>query len=323
MIARATANGDAPNPEALLSRARLIEETWPEGTPPMSLRAELQVLDSNRHLDQGQYTFDWVSTSRWKEVIHIGPYERLRIGDAQGYWQESKPSYQPELIFLFDKLLRLKEALKLLPKETLTKVKTHEKAGVRQDCTEVKWQPGTDRILCFDTANGTLLSIDYPENDNILPHEISRTEYSAFTPVAGRLVPYEIRAMQGRKVILSVKILEISKILHENPALFKVPPDAEFWASCNDLHEAELVNRVQPKYPKIARRNDEQGRVIFYAVIEADGSLSHLTLIHRATPDLEAASLQAIRQWHYKPATCGQTPIRVETSLPVEFAIHY
>ncbi len=278
-------------------------------------------MDSKGDLVQGQYTFDWVSASQWKEVIQIGSYERLRIGGAMGYWQKSTLSYQPELIFLFDKLLHLKDALKLAPKETLTKVKRREKAGVRQDCTEVKWQPRNARILCFDAANGALLSTDYPENENMLPPEISRIEYSALTPVAGRLIPYETQAMRGRKIILSVKVLDISKIVMENPERFKIQPGTEFWAACYGGHEAELANRIQPPYPLSARSSGEQGRVIFYAVIEADGSLSHLTLIHRAPPDLEAASLQAIRQWRYKPATCGQTPIRVETSIPVEFAL--
>jgi outer membrane biosynthesis protein TonB len=58
-------------------------------------------------------------------------------------------------------------------------------------------------------------------------------------------------------------------------------------------------------------------------VIEADGTLSHLTLIQRATPALESAAAEAIRQWHYKPAVCGLTAIRMETSIPVDFWLQY
>jgi TonB family protein len=89
------------------------------------------------------------------------------------------------------------------------------------------------------------------------------------------------------------------------------------------MQEAELLDRVQPRYPTSARTNHEQGRVIFYAVVEADGSLSHMTIIHHATPDLEAAAAQAIRHWHYKPAACGQTPIRMETSIATDFWLQY
>jgi outer membrane biosynthesis protein TonB len=60
---------------------------------------------------------------------------------------------------------------------------------------------------------------------------------------------------------------------------------------------------------------------MFYAVIEPDGSVSHLVLIHKATPTLEAAAAaaEAIRQWRFEPAVCGATPVRVETSIGVNF----
>jgi TonB family protein len=314
-----TAKEETPSPEALISRARLQQEIWTEGTPPMSMQAELQLSDAKGALVHGDYTFDWVSTSQWKEVIRIGDYERVRVRDVKGYWQKSALSYQPEIIFQLDTLLHLKEALKLGPKETLAKVKKREKNGVRQECTEVKWQPGTDRVLCFDEANGALASIEYPTGANQRPREISRIEYSAFNPVAEKLVPNEIRALRDRKVIAFVKILEISQITEENPSRFNIPTNAEFWAYCDDMREAELVDRVHPRYPASARMNHEQGRVILYAVIEADGSPSHMALIQRATPGLEAATVEAVRHWHYKPAACGQTPIRVETSIYADF----
>jgi TonB family protein len=85
------------------------------------------------------------------------------------------------------------------------------------------------------------------------------------------------------------------------------------------MQSPELLNRVHPKYPANARANGEKGIVVFYGVIETDGTLSHLTLIQRATPTLESAAADAIRQWHYRPAACGSTPIRMETSIPVDF----
>lgn len=319
LIGWGAAKEEIPSPEALISRARLQEEMWTEGTPPMSMRAELQLLDAKGRIISGDYTFDWVSTSQWRESVKIENYERLRVRDAKGYWQQSSVSYQPEIIFQLDLLLHLKEALKRQSKQTFSKVKKREKGGAREECTEVKWQTITDRILCFGEANGALASIDYPRGDSPNPREISRIEYSAFKPVEGKLVPFEIRALQDRKVIASIKILEMSKISDDNPTRFDVPVNGEFWAYCDDIREPELVNPVQPRYPTSARMNHEQGRVILYAVIEADGSLTNLVLIQRATPDLEAAALQAVRQWHYKPAACGQTPVREETSIPVDF----
>jgi TonB family protein len=317
------AKEDSSNPEALISRARLQEEIWAAGTPPMLMRAELQVSDAKGNLVPGDYTFNWVSPSQWREVIRVGSYERLRVRDANGYWQKSSLSYQPEIIFYLDTMLRLKDAVEVGSKQTLGRVKNHEKSGVRQQCTEVKWAGGTERIMCFNQANGVLVSIEYPKGHTQYPPQISRMEYGAFNALEGKLVPNEIRALKDGKVVVAVKVLGIAKITEENPALFNVPLNAEFWAQCDDMQEAEPVDRVQPSYPVGARTNREQGRVILYVVIEADGSISHMTIIHRATPDLEAAAVEAVRHWRYKPAACGQTPIRVETSIAVDFWLQY
>jgi TonB family protein len=177
--------------------------------------------------------------------------------------------------------------------------------------------------MCFDDANGAQVGVDYPRGENQNPPEISRIEYPAFNALRGKLVPYEIRALRDGKVIAAVKVLEITKTTDENPAHFTVPVNAEFWAQCDDLQEAEAVSRIQPTYPSTSRANHQQGRVILYAVLEADGSLSHLTIIRRATPDLEAAAIEAVRHWHYKPASCGQEPIRMETSIETDFWLQY
>jgi TonB family protein len=327
---------EAASAEVLISRARLLEQIWTEGAPPMLMRAEVQVSDAKGALGHGDYTFNWVSPSQWREEIRFGTYERLRVRDAKGYWQKSGLSHKPEIIFQLDALLHLNDALGVGSKQTLGKVRNRQKAGVRQKCTEVKWTTGTDRnfleqfalrstrmLMCFDEANGALVSVEYLRGENQNPPEISRIEYGAFNAVSGKLVPYEIRALKDRKVIAAVKVLEIAKITTENPALSNVPVNAEFWAQCDDMQEAELVDRTQPIYPPGARAKLEQGKVILYAVIEADGSLSHLTIIHRATPDLDAAAFEAIRHWHFKPAACGQTPIRVETSIATDFSLRY
>jgi TonB family protein len=306
-------------PEALISRARLQEETWAKGTAPMLMRAEIQVFDAKGAPVHGDYSLDWVSPSKWREQIRFGKYERLRVHDAKGYWQTSGLSYQPEIILQLDTMLHIEGTLRVGSKQSLGKVKNRGKDGLRQKCTEVKWTTGTERIMCFDEANGALVSVEYPRGENQNPPEISRIEYGAFNTASGKLIPNEIRALKDRKVVATVRVLEIAKITVENPALFNVPVNAEFWAQCDDVQKAELLDRVQPRYPTSARTHHEQGRVILYAVVEADGSLSHLAIIHRATPDLEAAAIEAIRHWHYKPAACGQSPIRVETSIATDF----
>jgi TonB family protein len=310
---------DSISPESLIAQARKLQEIWTDSTPPITMRTEIQVLDAKGKATSGQYVVTWLSSSRWREELEIANYKRVRVHDGKGYWQQSALAFQPQIIFQLDLLLDFKSVLKIGAKQVLGKVKSRDKDGVRQKCTEVKWATGTAHILCFDEATGNLLSVEYPRSENQNPPDISRMEYSAFNKVADKRIPFEARALRDRTVVLTAKVLDVTPLSEDNPALFVPPADSEFWPQCDELQNPELVNHVQPKYPTIARSNGEQGRVVFYAVIESDGTLSHLTLIRRATPTLESAAAEAIRQWHFKPAACGSTPIRVKTSLPVDF----
>jgi TonB family protein len=313
---------DSLRPETLLTQARKLHDVWTAGTPPVTMRAEIQVFNGKGGVTPGQYIVNWVSPVRWREEFRFPNYERVRVHDAKGYWQKSGLNYQPQIIRQLDSLLDFK-GLKIRAKQVPGKLKNREKDGVRQLCMEVKWKGGTVRTLCFDEVSGNLLSVEYPKNENENPPAISRVEYGAFHDVGEKHVPFEIRAFKDKVVVVTVKVVEIKSVTEENPSLFVAPTNSEFWAHCDDMQEPELVRPVQPQYPDTARRNRESGTAIFYAVIEPDGTLSDLTLIQQVTPALEATAADAVRQWRYKPAVCGSTPIRVETAISVDFHLRY
>jgi TonB family protein len=316
------ANEEIQSPETLVSRARMLEEPWTGDTPPSLMEADLEVPRPRGAPSHGSYTLHWMSPLQWREEIRFADYDRVRVRDAKGYWQTSKSNYQPEIIFQLDTLLRPKELLKIEPKQGLGKVRSRGKDQQREMCTEVKWSKATDHVLCFDQTTGALLSVEYPQGENQHLPEISRIEYGAFHAVGTKLFPYEIKALQGKNVVASVRVSQITGTEHD-PALFKAPVNAEFWEDCDDRQDAELADRTHPMYPEGARSNHEQGRVIFYGVIETDGSVSHLAIIHRASPSIEAAALETVRRWRYKPATCEQRPIRKEISIDVDFWLQY
>ncbi|MGB6459301.1 MAG: energy transducer TonB, partial [Candidatus Acidiferrum sp.] len=304
--------------DALIAHARSLQ-LWDEGTPPMKMRAEIQVVGANGATAQGDYTLDWVSPSQSREQIQFANYERLRVLDAQGYWQKSTLDYQPMLIYQLSAVLYIKSLLRVRPKQTLSKIKSREKDGVRQKCVEVKWVNAVDRVLCFDDASGALISVEYPQDVYQGAPEFSRIEFGDFNSASGKLVPHEIRALKGRKVVAALKVLEIAKITEVNPALFKAPANAQLWPQCDDMQDAEPVDRVRPSYLPDPGGNGPPVRVILYGVVEADGSLSHVTIIQGANPEKDSAAFEAFRRWRYKPAQCGQTPIRVETSMYFDF----
>ena len=316
------ASQDADTGEALISRARLVEDIWAERARPILMEVEIEVPGLRGAPSHGSYTLNWVSPLQWREEIRFGGYERLRVRDAKGYWQRSGLSYQPEIIFHLDNLLHPKELLKLAPKQGFGKVKSRGKDQGREKCVEVKWTKATDRVLCFEETTGALQNVEYPEGENQHLPEISRIEYRAFHAVGDKFFPYQIQALQERRVLASLNVLRIAETEHD-PAIFKVPVNAEFWEYCDDMQQPELTDRSHPAYPESARSNHEQGRVMFYAVIETDGSVSHVATIHRAPRSIEAAALETVRRWRYTPAECGQRPIRKETLIEMDFWMQY
>ncbi len=158
---------DSVNPETLIAQARKLQEVWTSETPPVVMRANIQVLSAKGALTPGEYLVNWVSPLQWKEELRFVNYERVRVHGATGYWQKSTVKFQPESIFQLDTLLNFKSVLKIGADEALGKGKTRDNEGVRQRCTEVKRKTETDRILCFAEATGDLVRVDIQERIRI------------------------------------------------------------------------------------------------------------------------------------------------------------
>jgi hypothetical protein len=316
-IARCASKEEAANSETLLTKAR-SQQVWDEQTPPLRMKASLGVTGINDTTAQGDYILDWVSPTEWREEIKFANYERLRVRDAKGYWQKSTLDFQPMLVYQLSGMLHPKDVLRVRSVQTLGKVKSREKGGVRESCVAVNWAKATDRVLCFDESNGALIGIEYPQTDRQAPPPISRVEFSAFHSVGAKLVPFEIRAFKDGKTLATVKVLEVTEVKEVNTALFNPPADAVLWPQCDDMQDAEPVERSPMNYSPAIRTFGAK-RVILYAVVEENGSLSHVTVIQGANPGMNTAAVEAFRHWRYKPAQCGQTPIRLETSMYFDF----
>lgn len=85
----------------------------------------------------------------------------------------------------------------------------------------------------------------------------------------------------------------------------------------------ERIRTVDPVYPPAARAEKRSGRIILQAVIDTEGVPRAVTVL-RLTPgceDLAAASVDAIEQWRYKPATLRGEPIMMYFTVQVDFSL--
>jgi len=84
--------------------------------------------------------------------------------------------------------------------------------------------------------------------------------------------------------------------------------------------EANLVHRVQPAYPPLARAARIQGPVVLQAVISKSGTIENLQVLN-GHPMLVRSALDAVRQWRYRPYFLNGEPVEVETQITVNFIL--
>ncbi|MFY9935658.1 MAG: M56 family metallopeptidase [Silvibacterium sp.] len=81
-----------------------------------------------------------------------------------------------------------------------------------------------------------------------------------------------------------------------------------------------VVRKVPPVYPVAAKKARIQGTVELEAIIGKDGSVEHLEVVS-GPKELQESSLDAVRQWTYKPFLVNGDPVEVKTTINVFYTL--
>jgi protein TonB len=82
-----------------------------------------------------------------------------------------------------------------------------------------------------------------------------------------------------------------------------------------------VVRRVQPAYPQMAKIARVQGAVVLAAIIGKDGTIQNLHVVQSASPLLNQAAIDAVKQWRYRPYILNGEPVEVDTTVTVNFTL--
>lgn len=83
---------------------------------------------------------------------------------------------------------------------------------------------------------------------------------------------------------------------------------------------ANLIRRVVPVYPTIAKKAQVAGAVVLHVIIGKNGSVQEVQVVS-GPPLLIRAATDAVRQWRYKPTLLNGQPVEVDTTVTVIFAL--
>ena len=97
------------------------------------------------------------------------------------------------------------------------------------------------------------------------------------------------------------------------------PPPAPVRVGGN-IKQPTKVKDVKPVYPAIAQSARVQGVVIIEATIGPNGAVQEAKVL-RSIPLLDAAALDAVRQWQFTPTLLNGVPVPVIMTVTVNFTL--
>jgi len=115
---------------------------------------------------------------------------------------------------------------------------------------------------------------------------------------------------------------EINSVLTDNyaqPVLH--PTESAKPPRISVVMEGNLIHRVEPPYPPIARQVRLEGVVVVQAFVSAQGTIERAQVLS-GPPLLAQAALNAVKQWRYRPYYLNGMPIEVETQVTVNFRLN-
>ncbi|HSE40367.1 MAG TPA: TonB family protein [Acidobacteriota bacterium] len=130
----------------------------------------------------------------------------------------------------------------------------------------------------------------------------------------------------GKKATLTATLEEIQKVVEKPPELPKpqapqIAPGSLVNISDPDVTRPKTVKRVPAKYPEIAKKQKVEGSVMMNVLVTETGKIGDVKVVQSASPLLEQAAIDAVRQWVFEPAT--KKGVKVKVWLPIQLSFKY
>lgn len=204
-------------------------------------------------------------------------------------------------------------ALPLARPQIVTTVKGIEFAGLSADAEqELRRRLGVSERDSFSSADIQRISGIIREFDSHLSVGTRQMRPAADGPVETSLI---ISASPGPQVQLLPQVA--STAAADFPP---APPGVQRIRVGGNVQAANLVTKVTPLYPPLAKQARIQGTVRFNALIGKDGAIQSLQLV-TGHPLLVAVSQDAVKQWVYRPTLLNGNPVEVVTVIDVNFTL--
>ena len=83
-----------------------------------------------------------------------------------------------------------------------------------------------------------------------------------------------------------------------------------------------LVSRVEPKMPSIESMRNKTGTVMTQLRIEPDGSVGDVSLLQNVQPQIDAAIVDAFKQWRFQPPQRDGKPVTAYMVMSMNYRVN-
>lgn len=124
------------------------------------------------------------------------------------------------------------------------------------------------------------------------------------------------REMRKRVVALTALLFQLLSFA----AFASAQAESTQTTAASTPDKLQLLQRVPPTYPPLARQARIQGGVVLDVVIGTDGSVNSATVVS-GHPLLIQSAIDAVKLWKYKPYVHDGRTVEVRTQITVQFAL--
>lgn len=134
-------------------------------------------------------------------------------------------------------------------------------------------------------------------------------------------IDVKLRALQGLpRVELEQSPVMIAKL--EPPVLVVGLQDGNRPVKVSaNVMAGNTLTKVTPEYPASAKDAKIQGAVVLHAIIDENGKVEQISVVSSPDSALSKSSIEAVRQWTYRPYLLNGKPTAVDTTINVNFTL--
>ena len=323
------------DPAAILQLASQVNGLHGADLKPWHLHATWQTLDHGQTEDQGTFEEWWASEQKTKTVFTSSEGNRTAYGTDHGlYLAKDSIAVNPQATVASGLLLQPVPNPQINGSRNIKWKKSKEKeGGVSLNCVlrEFVMDNGQPAVMIDAHGASRLAGTQYCFAGNVpaIRTETTGTTKTAFNSVVLFQSQYlakkiETQDASGRETDISVDLVE--NLDPFNDADFIPPPDANLQpvvrkvAISSGVAKSNRLGGDPVAYPPEARMNHVQGTVVLRATISTEGKIADLHVLS-GPPELQAAAMEAVRSWRYRPYLLNGNPVEVETEINVVFSL--